>query len=199
VIRSRRVARLVVAVSTTFAVGVAGSLAIASAADAKPKPKPKSAVSGRAELPKGGVESPGSATITETGSTLLYPLWNIWTPAYTAKYPSVSITTAGTGSGTGIADAANGTVDIGSSDAYLSPAQNQEEPTLENIPLAISVQVIAYNLPGITAHLRLSGKVLRHLPRAHHLVEQFGHRLGQSWGEAPLDPDRRPASFRRKR
>ncbi len=29
-----------------------------------------------------------------------------------------------------------------------------------NIPLAISAQLIAYNIPGVTAHLKLSGKVL---------------------------------------
>jgi len=108
----------------------------------------------------GTVETPPTATVSETGSTLLYPLWNIWTPAYNQKFSQVTINTAGTGSGTGISDAANGTVDIGSSDAYLSSSQTQATPTLLNIPLAISVQVLSYNLPGVTAHLKLSGKIL---------------------------------------
>lgn len=108
----------------------------------------------------GTVETPPTTSLTETGSTLLYPLWNIWAPAYNQKYSQVSIQTAGTGSGTGISDAANGTVDIGSSDAYLSASQLQATPTLLNIPLAISVQVISYNLPGVTAHVKLSGKIL---------------------------------------
>ncbi len=149
-IRPTRPARIVVALSAVFAVGLGSSLVAATAASAKAKPKKVSTA----------IEKPGAATVTETGSTLLYPLWNIWVPAYTQKYPSVSITTNGTGSGTGIADATNGTIDIGSSDAYLPPATVQATPTLENIPLAISVQVIAYNLPGVTAHLNLSGKVL---------------------------------------
>ncbi|MHB1518436.1 MAG: phosphate ABC transporter substrate-binding protein PstS [Acidimicrobiales bacterium] len=106
------------------------------------------------------VEKPPAATLSETGSTLLYPLWNIWASAYQQKFPQVSINTAGTGSGTGISDAANGTVDIGSSDAYLSPSQLSSDPTLLNIPLAISVQVIAYNLPGMTAHVKLNGTIL---------------------------------------
>ena len=105
-------------------------------------------------------EKPPGGSLTETGSTLLYPLWNIWVPAYTQKFGNVQVTTAGTGSGTGISEAASGTVDIGSSDAYLSPAQNSSDPTLVNIPLAISAQVVAYNLPGVTTHLKLSGKVL---------------------------------------
>ena len=116
--------------------------------------------SGAATTAVGTIETPPTATISETGSTLLYPLWNIWAPAYNQQFPKVTITTAGTGSGTGIASAASGTVDIGSSDAYLSPSQVQSTPTLLNIPLAISVQVVEYNLPGVTAHLKLNGKVL---------------------------------------
>ncbi|HUZ40032.1 MAG TPA: phosphate ABC transporter substrate-binding protein PstS [Acidimicrobiales bacterium] len=117
----------------------------------RPKPKPVSYVS---------VETPGTAILSETGSTLLYPLWNIWAPAYQTEFPSVSVTTGGTGSGTGIADAASGTVDIGSSDAYLSSTQRTSTPSLLNIPLAISYQIIEYNIPGLTAHLKLNGTLL---------------------------------------
>jgi len=117
----------------------------------RPKPKPVSYVS---------VETPGSASLTETGSTLLYPLWNIWAPAYQSEFSQVSVTTGGTGSGTGIADAASGTVNIGSSDAYLSSTQLTSTPNLLNIPLAISYQIIEYNIPGLTAHLKLNGTLL---------------------------------------
>ena len=118
------------------------------------------ASAGTVKLPKSGVETPPAANLTETGSTLLYPLWNIWAPAYQKAYPKVSLTTGGTGSGTGIADAASGTVNIGSSDAYLSPSVKQATPGLLNIPLAISYQVIAYNIPGVNAHLKLNGGVI---------------------------------------
>ena len=112
------------------------------------------------KIPANGVEKPPAASLTETGSTLLYPLWNLWAPAYNQTYPSVSIQTAGTGSGTGITAATNGTADIGASDAYLSPSQVSASPTLLNIPLAISAQLVTYNIPGVTAHLKLNGKVL---------------------------------------
>ncbi len=141
-------ARLLALLMAVGTMAVGSSLLAATSAGASVK------------IPKSGVETPPTASLSETGSTLLYPLWNIWEPAYTAKYSQVSLTTAGTGSGTGISDASNGTVDIGSSDAYLSPSDVQAHPTLKNIPLAISVQVIAYHLPGVTAHLNLSGKVL---------------------------------------
>jgi len=102
-----------------------------------------SAASATAMLPSGGVEKPPGGTVTETGSTLLYPLFNLWAGGYGTTYPSVTIQTAGTGSGTGISEATNGTIDIGASDAYLSPSD-----------------VTAYNVPGVLSHLKLSGKVL---------------------------------------
>jgi phosphate transport system substrate-binding protein len=104
--------------------------------------------------------SASSASLSETGSTLLYPLFNLWVPDYKTAFPQVTITTAGTGSGTGISSAAGGTADVGASDAYLSPADNSKYPTLENIPLAISAQMINYNLPGVKGNLKLNGTIL---------------------------------------
>ncbi len=117
-------------------------------------------VASAATLPKSGVETPSGGTVTETGSTLLYPLFNLWSGGYNEKYPTTTIQTAGTGSGTGISEAENGTIDIGGSDAYLAPSVTQSNPDLKNIPLVISAQMAAYNVPGITTHLKLSGKVL---------------------------------------
>ena len=37
---------------------------------------------------------------------------------------------------------------------------SQATPTLLNIPLAISAQLITYNIPGVTAHLKLTGKLI---------------------------------------
>jgi phosphate transport system substrate-binding protein len=51
-------------------------------------------------------------------------------------------------------------VNIGASDAYLSPAQVQQDPGLENIPLAISAQEVNYNVPGVTGHLKLDGPTI---------------------------------------
>ncbi len=110
----------------------------------------------------GGLRADGassSVTLLESGSTLLYPLFLEWIPRYEKSHAGVTITPAGTGSGTGIAEALAGTVQIGASDAYMSNAQMK--PGIENIPLAISAQVIAYNLPGLNGrHLHLSGPIL---------------------------------------
>ncbi|MGH3249702.1 MAG: phosphate ABC transporter substrate-binding protein PstS [Trebonia sp.] len=100
--------------------------------------------------------------ISETGSSLLYPLMRSWAAAYQRSTPGVSVTTASTSSGTGIAAAAAGGADLGASDAYLSTGDLVKSPTLLNIPLAIAAQTVIYNLPGMSAadHVQLNGAVL---------------------------------------
>jgi phosphate transport system substrate-binding protein len=101
-----------------------------------------------------------AANLLETGSSLVYPLMNLWVPAYTKSHVDVKITTQSTGSGTGISQAVAGVAQIGASDAYMSDAQLAQGKML-NIPLAISAQQVNYNIPEIgQAHLNLSGPVL---------------------------------------
>ena len=40
------------------------------------------------------------------------------------------------------------------------PSVVSANPDLKNIPLAISAQMVAYNIPGVLSHLKLTGKVL---------------------------------------
>ena len=103
-----------------------------------------------------------AGTISETGSSLLYPLMHTWAAAYQHAAPGVTVATASTSSGTGLAAAAAGTTDIGASDAYLSTGDLVQSPTLLNIPLAIAAQTVIYNLPGVSAsdHVQLNGAVL---------------------------------------
>jgi phosphate transport system substrate-binding protein len=105
----------------------------------------------------GGTARAAQAKLSETGSTLLYPLLSLWA----AEYTDAQITTQDTGSGTGISEAISGTAQIGASDAYLSNAQMKSNPDMLNIPLAISSQMVNYNIPGLNnQHLMLSGPVL---------------------------------------
>jgi phosphate transport system substrate-binding protein len=106
--------------------------------------------------------SDANVTISETGSTLLYPLARTWASAYHQQHQNATVTTAGTGSGAGIADASDGTADIGASDAYLSSGDLVTNPRLLNIPLAVSAQTVIYHVPGLPAgsHLQLDGTVL---------------------------------------
>jgi phosphate transport system substrate-binding protein len=102
-----------------------------------------------------------STRLLETGSSLLYPLFNLWVPVYSRQHPGVQITTQSTGSGTGISESISGIAQIGASDAYLSNAQMKLHPGMVNVPLAISSQMVNYNVPGLNnRHLKLSGPVL---------------------------------------
>jgi phosphate transport system substrate-binding protein len=108
-----------------------------------------------------GAAPPPSLTISETGSTLIYPLFNSWVSAYAKVEPSLHITAAGTGSGAGISQAIAGRVQIGTSDAYMSDDQAMAAPHILNIPLAISAQTVDANLPELHGRtLKLSGPVL---------------------------------------
>src|SRR6201998_4647078 len=116
--------------------------------------------------PAAGAGNPASSPATskvalsETGATELYPLMNLWGPAYNAKYSNVSITTGSTGSGAGISQAEAAAVNIGASGAYLSDGDISAHKGLMNIALAVSAEQVNYNLPGVTGHLKLNGKVL---------------------------------------
>ncbi len=109
----------------------------------------------------GVVASQAEVSIIETGSSLVYPLFNLWVPVYQKIDSSVRITTQSTGSGTGISQATEGLAQIGASDAYMADALMKQHPDMLNIPLCISSQMINYNLPGLNSkHIKLSGPVL---------------------------------------
>ncbi len=112
--------------------------------------------------PAGPATAPATSNValSETGATELYPLMNSWVQAYHTKYPNVTITTAATGSGAGISQAAARAVDIGASGAYLSDGDMAAHKGLMNIALGVGAEQVHYNLPGVSEHLKLNGKVL---------------------------------------
>lgn len=104
-----------------------------------------------------GKKTVSEQSLSESGSTLLFPVFNAWASNYT----SAKITTLSSGSGAGISAAIAGTVVIGASDAFMTNTEVTADPGMLNIPILISSQYIAYNLPGLnTVHLTLSGPVL---------------------------------------
>ncbi|HET9095390.1 MAG TPA: phosphate ABC transporter substrate-binding protein PstS [Candidatus Baltobacteraceae bacterium] len=150
------ISSLAVAAALTFAgcgAGNQGSTGGSSAA-------PSAASSAGPKSKTFGTSGNVHARLLETGSSLVYPLMNLWVPDYQKSHPGVEITTQSTGSGTGISQAVSGVAQIGASDAYMSDTQLAAGRML-NIPLAISAQQVNYNLPGLNnVHLNLSGPVL---------------------------------------
>ena len=102
---------------------------------------------------KSSSTSTSKVSLTETGSSLLYPLMTRWAGNYTAA----TISAASTGSGTGQSSAILNLVNMGGSDGYLT---NASVTNVANFPSAISAQLIYYNIPGVSAHLNLNGTVL---------------------------------------
>ena len=78
----------------------------------------------------------------ETGSTLLYPLFQDWGQAYAAANAGTTISTEATGTGAGIEQAIAGQVQIGASDAYMSDEQAEHNPQIVTIALAISALTV---------------------------------------------------------
>jgi phosphate transport system substrate-binding protein len=160
--------------TATTAVGASASARSASSVEiafkkkkTKPKPKPKpkpTTTTVPSTTPVTSLTPPkASVGITEEGSTLLLPLFELWSDSYHQQYSNISVTPGGGGSGKGVSDAANGVINIGASDAYLSSAQVTQYPGLKNIALAISAQMINYNVPFLKpagSHIILSGPVL---------------------------------------
>jgi phosphate transport system substrate-binding protein len=101
----------------------------------------------------------GAQTLSEDGSSLLYPYLQKLEPGITAAYPNITLSAAAGGSGKGQTDAISGAVDMGGSDAYLSAGQVSANPGIMNIPIAVSAQAVNYNLAGIS-NLKLSGSVI---------------------------------------
>jgi phosphate transport system substrate-binding protein len=99
--------------------------------------------------------------MSETGSTLLYPILTVWIERFESAHGDVRIDAAATGSGDGIRAAVTGRAELGGTDAYLDDRQMQQHDLL-NVPLAVSAQEVAYNVPELrgAAPLRLTGPVL---------------------------------------
>jgi phosphate transport system substrate-binding protein len=112
------------------------------------------------KLEKGAPKS--SVTLSEGGSTLIEPVFQSWGIGYHKQYKNITVSTAGGGSSTGIANGLSGAFNIGASDVYLSPGNFQANPGAENIPLAIASQTLDYNVPGVShaTHIKLNGAVL---------------------------------------
>jgi phosphate transport system substrate-binding protein len=77
----------------------------------------------------------------------------VWAPAYKSQFPNITITTAGTGSGTGISSAAAGTANIGASDAYLSSADATKYPSNSTYLSAVHFQPLPSRVRSISEAL----------------------------------------------
>lgn len=111
----------------------------------------------------GGAREQTSRTavaLTGAGATFPNPIYSKWFADY-ARQTGVKINYQSIGSGGGIRQLSEGTVDFGASDAPMSDAElKAARGPVMHFPTVIGAVTVTYNLPGLRAPLRLSGSVL---------------------------------------
>jgi phosphate transport system substrate-binding protein len=110
----------------------------------------------------GGVCPAGAQTlINGAGATFPYPLYSKWFDVYAKVNTAVRFNYQSIGSGGGIAQLINNTVDFGASDAPMNDAQLAKAPkAILHFPTVLGAVVVTYNLPGLSAPLKLTGPVV---------------------------------------
>lgn len=103
----------------------------------------------------------GPVTLNGAGATFPFPLIDTWRVEYQTVDPEVNINYQSIGSGGGVKQFTEKTVDFGASDAPLTPEEETNAPGTVHIPETIGSVVAAYNIPGIPDKgLKLTGPIL---------------------------------------
>ncbi|HEY3013390.1 MAG TPA: phosphate ABC transporter substrate-binding protein PstS [Gemmatimonadales bacterium] len=119
--------------------------------------------SDRASKPAGdarGKPAVGGAALTGAGATFPNPIYTKWFDAY-HKETGVRINYQSIGSGGGIRQFIEGTVDFGASDAPMTDEQVAAvKGNVRHIPTVLGAVVATYNLPAVKTPLRFDGRTL---------------------------------------
>ena len=105
--------------------------------------------------------SGGGADLTGAGATFPYPIYSKWFSDY-ANATGIKINYQSIGSGGGVRQISEQTVDFGASDGPMSDeemAKAKGGPIL-HIPTVLGADVITYNVRGVTAVLKLTPSVI---------------------------------------
>jgi len=107
---------------------------------------------------------PQAKSLNGAGATFPQPLYTKWFDVYN-KLTGVQINYQGVGSGAGINQITNGTVDFGASDAIMTADQQTKAEVaggpILHIPMTSGAVAVIYNLSGITSGtIKLTGDVL---------------------------------------
>lgn len=84
--------------------------------------------------------------INGAGATFPFPLIDLWRVEYNKLYPNVNLNYQSIGSGGGVKQHIEKTVDFAASDAPLTQSEMDLAPGTMHIPEAIGGVVVAYNI-----------------------------------------------------
>ncbi len=100
-------------------------------------------------------------TLNGAGATFPYPMYSKWFSEYNKLHPDVQINYQSIGSGGGIRQVLNGTVDFGASDGPMTDEQLAQSKTkILHIPTVMGAVVPAYNVPGVSGEIKFTPEVL---------------------------------------
>ena len=105
-----------------------------------------------------------STLINGAGATFPSPLYAKWFSDYQKEHPDTQINYQPIGSGGGIKQLLDHTVDFGASDAPMTDEQLAKSQVLVlHIPTVLGAVAVTYNVPGIPKGLKLTPEVLADL------------------------------------
>ena len=109
----------------------------------------------------GGGSGSGSVSLQGAGATFPNPLYQKWLSEYGKLHPNVRIDYQSIGSGGGIKQLKEQTVDFGASDAPMKDEDLKAAPgEILHIPTVLGAVIITYNLEAKNAPLKFSSEVI---------------------------------------
>jgi phosphate transport system substrate-binding protein len=95
------------------------------------------------------------------GATFPYPIYSKWFTEYKQQNPGVQINYQPIGSGGGIRQVSEGTVDFGAADVPMTSEQiSAAKVKVIALPTVLGAVVPVYNVPGVNKELNFSGDVI---------------------------------------
>ncbi|PYU33209.1 MAG: phosphate ABC transporter substrate-binding protein PstS [Acidobacteria bacterium] len=99
--------------------------------------------------------------INAAGATFPYPIYSKWFDEYHKLHPTVQINYQSIGSGGGIRQLLDKTVDFGASDGPMTDEQLQQASVkVLHFPTVLGADVPSYNIPGVTGELKFTPEAL---------------------------------------
>ncbi len=103
----------------------------------------------------------GQTTLNGAGATFPYPMYSKWFSEYHKLHPEIEINYQSIGSGGGIRQVINGTVEFGASDGPMTDDQLKEAKVkILHIPTVLGADVPAYNVSGVKDELKFTPEAL---------------------------------------
>jgi phosphate transport system substrate-binding protein len=99
--------------------------------------------------------------LNAAGATFPYPMYSKWFDVYRQAHPGVQINYQSIGSGGGIRQLIDKTVDFGASDGPMSDEQlKQASVPILHFPTVMGADVPSYNVPGVATDLNFTPEAL---------------------------------------